>query len=335
MANVITFSTLDIKNILRECASDPRRYCRPVRNKSGIHETDTIRYCFQGPKGCTKREIEKNYKDKFPSTNFFIDLIGMPYKDGGLGWRLWCPALALASHLERKVLSSHSPMLHFFSGKSVIELGAGLSLPGLMAAKLGASHVVLTDLLPAMLLPLRKIVEANDFESKVLVKQLDWVEDAKLSVENCSMRYDGNSYTNESYLLNQQNKMHMKGSYSVISDSEKFDIVLAADCLYERHHPLALVLTIKKRLKKVKGAMAIIAYAVRDEEVYSKESMACCFVRHAFFHNMDGIIVLAKNSSCGALTFTFGAFEEKRISLGLPVIKCGGMLLIRCWMANL
>ncbi|GLT49072.1 hypothetical protein SLA2020_226550 [Shorea laevis] len=47
-----------------------------------------------------------------------------------------------------------------FQGKSVLEVGAGAGLPGLVAARLGASRVVLTDVKP--LLPgLLKNVEAN------------------------------------------------------------------------------------------------------------------------------------------------------------------------------
>ncbi|GLU05473.1 hypothetical protein SLE2022_225740 [Rubroshorea leprosula] len=63
-----------------------------------------------------------------------------------------------------------------FQGKSVLEVGAGAGVPGLVAARLGASRVVLTDVKP--LLPgLLKNVEANTLTDRVEVKELVWGSD--------------------------------------------------------------------------------------------------------------------------------------------------------------
>ena len=55
----------------------------------------------------------------------------------GLGGVVWNGAYKLCAYLE-----DHPGLVR---GKSVIELGAGCGLPGLFAATLGASSVVLTD----------------------------------------------------------------------------------------------------------------------------------------------------------------------------------------------
>ncbi|PKA66362.1 hypothetical protein AXF42_Ash007059 [Apostasia shenzhenica] len=62
-----------------------------------------------------------------------------------------------------------------FSGKNVIELGAGTSLPGLVAAKVGA-EVILTDDLhkPEVLENMRRICSINDLSCKII--GLTWGE---------------------------------------------------------------------------------------------------------------------------------------------------------------
>lgn len=59
------------------------------------------------------------------------------------------------------------------AGKRILELGAGTGLAGLMAARLGASEVVLSDL-PMALPLLRDIIALNGAEANVRAAELAW-----------------------------------------------------------------------------------------------------------------------------------------------------------------
>ncbi|KAF5729668.1 protein N-lysine methyltransferase METTL21A-like [Tripterygium wilfordii] len=97
-----------------------------------------------------------------------------------------------------------------FKYKSVIELGAGAGLPGLIAARLGASRVVLTDI--GSLLPgLKENVEANGLKDRVEVRELEW---------------------GSTELLSQGGEL------------EKFDVVLMSDVFYDPEEMARLALTL-------------------------------------------------------------------------------------------
>ncbi|XP_031491846.1 uncharacterized protein LOC116258685 [Nymphaea colorata] len=87
-----------------------------------------------------------------------------------VGASLWDCAIVLAHYLPSVPLA----------GKSVVELGAGTGLPGLTAAKLGSSRVVLTDL-PELIPGLRRNVEANELVDGVEVRPLRWGDEGDCS----------------------------------------------------------------------------------------------------------------------------------------------------------
>ncbi|KAJ6714885.1 HEPATOCELLULAR CARCINOMA-ASSOCIATED ANTIGEN [Salix viminalis] len=116
---------------------------------------------------------------------------------------IWDSALLLSRWLVASQLDLRN--------KSVIELGAGAGLPGLTAALLGASRVLLTDIAP--LLPgLVKNVEANELEDRVEVRELVWGSDESLSR---------------------------------IGESRGFDVVLMSDVFFDIEHMAALGRTLK------------------------------------------------------------------------------------------
>uniref|UniRef100_A0A5B7CCP7 Uncharacterized protein n=1 Tax=Davidia involucrata TaxID=16924 RepID=A0A5B7CCP7_DAVIN len=84
---------------------------------------------------------------------------------------IWDSAFVLSEWMATRSLVEFD-----FQGKIVLELGAGTGLPGMTAALLGASRVLLTDVEP--LVPgLKKNIEANGHGDRVEVSQLVWESD--------------------------------------------------------------------------------------------------------------------------------------------------------------
>ena len=90
--------------------------------------------------------------------------------------RVWPGAYLLASYLQQPSVAST------LSGARVIELGAGLGIPGLAAWVRGAAQVTLTDL-EENLPRLRQAVTANLADGPVEVHALDWNAPLPCSLE--------------------------------------------------------------------------------------------------------------------------------------------------------
>ena len=107
----------------------------------------------------------------FHNSGVTLRLTDGSHCDGGLGWRPWRGALVLAD-----LLPSVAP------GRHVLELGAGLGVAGLVAAKLGAASVVLTDSVPALSAAQLDNVAQNGLDAVVRVAHLDW-DDVELCTQ--------------------------------------------------------------------------------------------------------------------------------------------------------
>ncbi|KFY87385.1 hypothetical protein V498_07194 [Pseudogymnoascus sp. VKM F-4517 (FW-2822)] len=148
-----------------------------------------------------------------------------------IGFKTWGTALILA----QKVLP-HTPthLPHLFpsslAAPSVLELGSGTGLLGLAAAALWGAKVVMTDL-PAIVPNLTRNVEANE---------------GAVGVHGGSARTD---------VLD----------WSSMTRGPEFDLVIAADSLYEPEHPVWLAQAIDGRLGRGEGARALVGFPLRDE----------------------------------------------------------------------
>eukprot|EP00041_Stephanoeca_diplocostata_P012992 m.221060 g.221060 ORF g.221060 m.221060 type:complete len:319 (-) comp19179_c0_seq4:569-1525(-) len=112
-----------------------------------------------------------------------------------LGNQIWPSATRLAEVCQQKGEA-------YFRGKRVIELGCGPGIPGILAAKLGAADIVLTDFEDGVLEVTRRNVEANNELGSCRIVKLDWRDNLKNFVE----------------------------------EHGTFDIVLAADVVYNAWH---------------------------------------------------------------------------------------------------
>ncbi|KAF7201853.1 protein N-lysine methyltransferase METTL21D [Nothobranchius furzeri] len=115
------------------------------------------------------REIEKNDGCSLRLKQCYI---------GDVGCVVWDAAIVLAKYLETKQFYEPTSGVNVWSGKTVVELGAGTGVVGLMAATLGA-QVKVTDL--EDLLPLLKVnIQENQAlisSGSITAKVLKWGED--------------------------------------------------------------------------------------------------------------------------------------------------------------
>ncbi|KAM4543198.1 protein N-lysine methyltransferase METTL21D [Odontesthes bonariensis] len=115
------------------------------------------------------REIERNDGCALQVKQCYI---------GDVGCVVWDAAMVLAKYLETKQFYDPSSEVNVWSGRTVLELGAGTGVVGLMAATLGA-QVIVTDLED-----LQSLLTVNIEENQALIssgsitaKVLKWGDD--------------------------------------------------------------------------------------------------------------------------------------------------------------
>ncbi|KAG0644060.1 putative methyltransferase-domain-containing protein [Tuber brumale] len=165
---------------------------------------------------------------------------------GTTGLRTWEAALALAEYL----IVSHLGRFYRFPGAvvvagprlvdeagSVLELGAGTGLVGIVAARLGAGRVVVTDGNEGVCDALKAGLERNGVADVVSVKRLMWGErDGKEEEDN---------------------------------EGERFDLVVGADVIYDSSTIPPFVAELVRRFHKNPSAKVVISATIRDEDTFS------------------------------------------------------------------
>lgn len=135
----------------------------------------------------------------------------------GVGARLWNAARTLSERLARAPETVR--------GKTVLEVGAGVGTCGILAAKLGARSVTLSDFEEPLLEALDRSVVENGCAATCSARALDWrreLERAPTPTTNPRR--------------------------APLADDEVFDVIIGSDVLYEREHVLALPACVDRRL---------------------------------------------------------------------------------------
>lgn len=182
---------------------------------------------------------------------------------------IWDSAMVLSQWM-----SNQAPSEYDFNGKTVVEFGAGTGLPGLTAAKLGASKVILTDI--QQLIPvLQKNVEVNELGDRVIVSQFVW--GSELPVE--------------------------------LSELEHVDLVLLSDVFFDASEMPALAKTLKEVCRNVTTVWA--ATEVKPWTAESLKALASEGFGIVELSSHDGDLLSPEDSSSD-MRETFTVFQLKQ-----------------------
>jgi len=181
----------------------------------------------------------------------------------GVGAKLWRAASMLSDVLFADPA--------FVRGQSVLELGAGVGLCGLLAAKLGAKTVALTDFEPALLDSLALAARDNRApgDAETRVARCDWREEkrraeaqtkaADVCKTHCLQNDDDDDDDDDALAA----AAARGGWLPALPFRETFDRIVGSELVYERTHAETLPFVLRARLAKPLGVATLVG-AVRD-----------------------------------------------------------------------
>lgn len=171
----------------------------------------------------------------------------------GVGAKLWRAASMLSDRLFEDPA--------FVQGQSVLELGAGVGLCGLLAAKLGARRVALTDFEPALLDSLALAARDNRApgDAETRVARCDWREEASSPADDAA----DDASSDEKHAAALAAAAARGGWLPRLGAGETFDRIVGSDLVYERTHAETLPRVLRERLARPNG-VAMLFGAVRD-----------------------------------------------------------------------
>ena len=101
----------------------------------------------------------------------------LAYSESGTAHNVWTAAMVMAQWMTQ----SDTFAACISRGDTILELGSGLGVAGILAAKLGG-RVTLSDFVGSVLQNLERNIKDNGVESCATVVRLNWADDAGLSL---------------------------------------------------------------------------------------------------------------------------------------------------------
>ncbi|KAK3236263.1 hypothetical protein CYMTET_53583 [Cymbomonas tetramitiformis] len=197
-------------------------------------------------------------------------VLEMPFGGAGLGFCVWAAALLMAHHLVS--------VREMIQGKTVLELGAGPGLPGLVCHLLGAREVTMSDCVPA-------IQQSLTYSSHLHTRTRGVEQSGTVHVVHVDWRQEKANYLGEQWQeapthkvgaaegVNAEKVRHDTKKLKLLDPEERFDVIVGSDLLYDIEHSRSLPYAIAQRLHPVTGRCIIVASLRRNDllNTFSKE----------------------------------------------------------------
>ncbi len=171
-------------------------------------------------------------------------------KAENLSLKTWGSSVILANQLHHIKIDPASLQMTAISSRNqsinVLELGAGTGLVGLAAAVIWRTKVVLTDLAPIVPGLATNICVNSELLSStggcVSCGSLDWAHPERLQLSQTGAE---------------------QRDQSLLVETNKANVIIAADTIYSEEHPALLSKAILTWLKRSPDARVLIAYPLR------------------------------------------------------------------------
>jgi len=180
---------------------------------------------------------------RLPVSGCEIGVCESDWKDAGLAWRVWGAGQVMARCFDA------APEL--VKDVSVLEIGAGCGVCGLVAARLGASRAVITDGAPGALDAIRRSVEGlpEECARNASAAFFDFRDDedvlnGTVSIEDARACKEVNHWVHS-----RPNALKSTIEACKLPVDETFDVVVATDVLYSDDHVGPLAASFIRRMK--------------------------------------------------------------------------------------
>ncbi|KAJ1626408.1 hypothetical protein T492DRAFT_910115, partial [Pavlovales sp. CCMP2436] len=272
------------RNILRACERGERKYC---------HTADTS---GREPAHCV-----------YHIGGVEVAVQELQVAQGGLGWRVWVGGLILAEWL-----AAHADSLR---DASVLELGSGLGLPGLVASQLGARSVAMSDCLEPLVRNLELNVRLNASRVPASTRVRVCAVDVRAALGKAGQAVSSHRTMEETV-----DERHGFGENTDwLRPDEQFDVVIGSEILYEKYHARTMADAVAAHLRRPtptadsatpdstasRPPRAYIMYVNRDDRFLCTDGILWGFVRTAQKHGLAVRITACRQRTRGPLSVVF------------------------------